>query len=268
QATDQMERDPNAVSPTRCNRLTGSPRFRSVSPNRVFVGGIDFKTNENDLKEFFGQYGSVTEVKIIRDRAGVRKGYGFVAFETQEEAQKILQDARKLKYKDKKLCVAPARKKQPQSPNALPSEACTMYLTTSSGYPYVYRNGVAYFHTPEVSSVQQPWPSCSVSGPPVMVAPPVYLPPTYHYQAPTQCLSSQSQWQWSILQSSASSLPLLYLRPSEVIHQPIGINQEGECVSPPLLMEAPVPELYSDHGVQTLHPQPYVQSHIAMPGAV
>lgn len=33
-----------------------------------------------------------------------------------------------------------------------------MYLTTSSGYPYIYHNGVAYFHTPEVASVQQPWP--------------------------------------------------------------------------------------------------------------
>lgn len=36
-------------------------------------------------------------------------------------------------------------------------EAGSMYFT-SSGYPYIYRNGVAYFHMPEVASVQQPWP--------------------------------------------------------------------------------------------------------------
>ncbi|NWI38754.1 BOLL protein, partial [Picathartes gymnocephalus] len=149
---------------------------------------------------------------------------------------------------------------------AVSPEAGTMYLTTSSGYPYVYHNGVAYFHTSEVSPVQQPWPSRSVSSSPVMVAPPVYQSPTYHYQAPTQCLSSQ--WQWSVAQSPTSSPPLLYLQPSEVFYQPIGINQEGGCISPPLLMEAAVPELYSDHGVQTLHHQPYVQSHIAMPAAV
>lgn len=41
---------------------------------------------------------------------------------------------------------------------AVSPEAGTMYLTTSSGYPYVYHNGVAYFHTSEVSPVQQPWP--------------------------------------------------------------------------------------------------------------
>ncbi|NXB16416.1 BOLL protein, partial [Rhagologus leucostigma] len=268
QATDQMQTESlpsctNTVSPVRLNNLIGSPRFGTVTPNRVFVGGIDFKTNENDLKKFFAQYGSVTEVKIINDRAGVSKGYGFVTFETQEEAQKILQDAKKLNYKDKKLNIGPAIRKQVRSPNA---QAGTMYLTTSSGYPYVYHNGVAYFHTSEVSPVQQPWPSRSVSSSPVMVAPPVYQSPTYHYQAPTQCLSSQ--WQWSVPQSPTSSPPLLYLQPSEVFYQPIGINQEGGCISPPLLMEAAVPELYSDHGVQTLHHQPYVQSHIAMPAAV
>lgn len=36
--------------------------------------------------------------------------------------------------------------------------AGTMYLTTSTGYPYTYHNGVAYFHTPEVTSVPPPWP--------------------------------------------------------------------------------------------------------------
>ncbi|XP_017694209.1 PREDICTED: protein boule-like isoform X2 [Lepidothrix coronata] len=286
--TDQMQTEslppcPNTVSPVRLNNLISSPRFGTVTPNRVFVGGIDFKTNENDLKTFFAQYGSVREVKIINDRAGVSKGYGFVTFETQEEAQKILQDAKKLNYKDKKLNIGPAiRKQQLRSPNArsavtpqagtmytttaVSPEAGTMYLTTSSGYPYVYHNGVAYFHTSEVSPVQQPWPSRSVSSSPVMVAPPVYQSPTYHYQAPTQCFSSQ--WQWSVLQSPTSSPPLLYLQPSEVFYQPIGITQEGGCISPPLLMEAAVPEqLYSDHGVQTLHHQPYAQSHIAMPAA-
>ncbi|NXF00937.1 BOLL protein, partial [Smithornis capensis] len=275
QATDQMQTEslpscPNTVSPVRLNNLISSPGFGTVTPNRVFVGGIDLKTSENDLKRFFAQYGSVREVKIINDRAGVSKGYGFVTFETQEEAQKILQDAKKLNYKDKKLNIGPAiRKQQLRSPNAripVAPDAGTMYLTTSSGYPYIYHNGVAYFHTSEVSPVQQPWPSRSVPSSPVMVSPPVYQSPTYHYQTPTQCFSSQ--WQWSVVQSPTSSPPLLYLQPSEVFYQPIAITQEGGCISPPLLMEAAVPELYSDHGVQTLHHQPYAQNHIAVPAAV
>ncbi|KAM6129310.1 protein boule-like [Pterocles gutturalis] len=268
--TNQMQAEslsssPNTVSPVPLNNLASAPRLGTVTPNRIFVGGIDFKTNEGDLRKFFAQYGSVKEVKIVNDRAGVSKGYGFITFETQEDAQKILQEAKKLNYKDKKLNIGPAVRKQPiRSPrSAVLSEAGTMYLTTSSGYPYIYHNGVAYFHTSEVASVPQLWPSRTVSSPPMMVAQPVYQSPTYHYQAPTQCFPSQ--WQWSVPQSPASSPSFLYLQPSEVIYQPVGITQESGCIPPPLLVEAAVPELYSDHGVQAPYHQPYTQSAMAMP---
>uniref|UniRef100_A0A5F8G6N8 Protein boule-like n=1 Tax=Monodelphis domestica TaxID=13616 RepID=A0A5F8G6N8_MONDO len=158
--TDSLSPSPNPVSPVPLNNPTSAPRFGTVIPNRIFVGGIDFKTNENDLRKFFAQYGSVKEVKIVNDRAGVSKGYGFITFETQEDAQKILQEAEKLNYKDKKLNIGPAIRKQqvgiPRS-SIMPA-AGTMYLTTSTGYPYTYHNGVAYFHTPEVASVPPPWP--------------------------------------------------------------------------------------------------------------
>ncbi|XP_068542724.1 protein boule-like isoform X3 [Anas acuta] len=264
--TESSPSTPNTVSPVPLNNSTGAPRFGTVTPNRIFVGGIDFKTNENDLRKFFAQYGCVREVKIVNDRAGISKGYGFITFETQEDAQKILQEAKKLSYKDKKLNIGPAvRKQQIRIPRStVIPESGTMYLTTSSGYPYIYHNGVAYFHTPEVASVPQPWPSRSVSSSPMMVAQPVYQPPTYHYQAPTQCLPGQ--WQWSVPQSPASSPSFFYAHPSEVIYQPVGIAQEGGCVPPPfLLVEAAVPEPYSDHGVQAPHHQPYAQSAIAMP---
>ncbi|XP_070244858.1 protein boule-like isoform X11 [Bos mutus] len=227
--TDSLSPSPNPVSPVPLNNPTSAPRYGTVIPNRIFVGGIDFKTNENDLRKFFSQYGSVKEVKIVNDRAGVSKGYGFVTFETQEDAQKILQEAEKLNYKDKKLNIGPAIRKQqvgiPRS-SIMPA-AGTMYLTTSTGYPYTYHNGVAYFHTPEVTSVPPPWPS------------------------------------------PASSAPFLYLQPSEVIYQPVEIAQDGGCVPPPLsLMEASVPEPYSDHGVQATYHQVYASSAIAMPAPV
>ncbi|XP_062475686.1 protein boule-like isoform X4 [Pezoporus occidentalis] len=239
--TESLYSCPNTASPVPLNSLTSTPRFGTVTPNRVFVGGIDFKTNENDLKKFFAQYGSVKEVKIVNDRAGVSKGYGFITFETQEDAQKILQEAKKLNYRDKKLNIGPAiRKQQIRNPRStVIPEAATMYLTTSSGYPYIYHNGVAYFHTSEVASVQQPWP------------------------APATCVPSQ--WQWPVPQSAVSSPSFLYVQPSEVIYQPIGITQESGCVPPPLLVEAAAPEVYSDHGVQASHHQPIVQNAIAMP---
>ncbi|XP_034286002.1 protein boule-like isoform X1 [Pantherophis guttatus] len=266
--TDSLSPSPKTVSPVPLNNATSAPRFGTVIPNRIFVGGIDFKTNENDLRKFFSQYGCVKEVKIVNDRAGVSKGYGFVTFETQEDAQKILQEAEKLNYKDKKLNIGPAIRKQqvgiPRS-SIMPA-AGTMYLTTSTGYPYTYHNGVAYFHTPEVASVPQPW-SRSISSSPVMLAQPIYQQPTYHYQAPAQCLPGQ--WQWSIPQSPASPTSFFYLHPSEITYQPLEIAQDGGCVPPPLsLMEAAVPEPYTDHGVQAAYHQVYAPSAIAMPAPV
>lgn len=42
--------------------------------------------------ELFSQYGMVKATKIISDRAGVSKGYGFVTFETEEEARRLTQE--------------------------------------------------------------------------------------------------------------------------------------------------------------------------------
>ena len=83
-------------SPVSCNTTAppatspgNSPRYGVVVPNRVFVGGIASNTTENELQELFSQFGNIKDIKIISDRGGVCKGYGFVTFETEEEAKKV-----------------------------------------------------------------------------------------------------------------------------------------------------------------------------------
>lgn len=49
-------------------------------------------TTESDLCRVFSAYGNVKSTKIIVDRAGVSKGYGFVTFETEQEAQRLQTD--------------------------------------------------------------------------------------------------------------------------------------------------------------------------------
>ncbi|XP_064185663.1 protein boule-like isoform X1 [Anguilla rostrata] len=269
---------PAPVSPCSSVPPHHAPRYGTIIPNRIFVGGIDFKTNESDLRRFFSQHGAVKEVKIVIDRAGVSKGYGFVTFETQEDAQKIIHDvsADRLCFRDKRLNIGQAIRKQqlgvpssgfsissPSPGIAIPASAGTMYLTTSTGYPYTYHNGVAYFHPPEMSPPAQHWPPRSMSGSPVMVAhqaPPVYPQPTYHhYQAPAQCVPGPLQWNMS--QSPVPSSPLLYLQPSELLYQPLDLPADGGCVPPPMpLLEASVPEPYIDHMVQPAYHQLYAQS--------
>ncbi len=59
----------------------------------IYVGNLDFKVNENDLKEIFGEYGTVASVKIIIDKySGKSKGFGFVEMENQSEGKKAIDE--------------------------------------------------------------------------------------------------------------------------------------------------------------------------------
>ncbi|GFX84650.1 protein boule [Trichonephila clavipes] len=128
-----------------------APKFGTLIPNRIFVGGIAANTTESELHSLFASYGNVKATKIILDRAGVSKGYGFVTFETEEEARRIQKEA-EVVLKDRKLNIAPAIKKQPfarvyDSPPALPNGT----ILYPNGIPTVTypTNGVTFFNPPE-----------------------------------------------------------------------------------------------------------------------
>lgn len=84
----------------------------SQIPNRIFVGGISAQTTEGELAQLFSGFGTVKGTKIVVDRAGVSKGYGFVTFETEMEARRIMREAQSVLFKQRKLNIAPAVKKQ------------------------------------------------------------------------------------------------------------------------------------------------------------
>ncbi|XP_046887348.1 protein boule-like [Hypomesus transpacificus] len=278
-STPSPSPDPESAEPSNTTKSHLAPRFGTIIPNRIFVGGIDFKTNENDLRRFFSQHGAVKEVKIVTDRAGVSKGYGFVTFETQDDAQKVLHEADRFSFRDKRLNIGQAIRKQqvvvhsnsfsvsgPNPAMAVPAQCGTMYLTTPTGYPYTYHNGVAYFHSPDIKPLASHWPSHSrsVSGSPVMLThppQPVYQQAAYHhYQAPTQCVPP-GHLQWNVPQSPVPSSPVMYMQPSELLYQPMEPSADGGCVQAALpLLEASIPEQYMDHMGQSPYHQMYAQS--------
>jgi len=55
---------------------------------KIYVGNLSFGTTENDLKELFGQHGTVSEVNLIMDKmTGRSRGFAFVSMEKPEQAQ-------------------------------------------------------------------------------------------------------------------------------------------------------------------------------------
>lgn len=67
-----------------------APKFGTVIHNRIFVGGFSLTTTDEDLWKFFSGFATVTAARVIYDRAGVSKCYGFVTFASPRVARLIV----------------------------------------------------------------------------------------------------------------------------------------------------------------------------------
>jgi RNA recognition motif-containing protein len=57
----------------------------------LYVLNINFRSTQNALRERFSEFGKVVGVYIPTDRGGKSKGFGFVEYATDEEAQAAIQ---------------------------------------------------------------------------------------------------------------------------------------------------------------------------------
>lgn len=65
---------------------------RGMASSKLFVGGLAWGTTDANIKEAFSAFGEVLEVKIICDRdTGRSRGFGFVSFTNEQEAEAALQ---------------------------------------------------------------------------------------------------------------------------------------------------------------------------------
>ncbi len=84
--------------------------------NKLYVGNISFQTDESGLEASFGEYGTVSSVKIITDRmTGRSKGFGFVEMSSPEEAQKCIAglDGQEVGGRTIKVNIAKEREERP-----------------------------------------------------------------------------------------------------------------------------------------------------------
>jgi RNA recognition motif-containing protein len=79
----------------------------------IYVGNLDFKVDENDLKDLFGEYGSVNEAKVITDKfSGRSKGFGFVTMNESAEGKKAINELNGATYENREMVVNEAREKR------------------------------------------------------------------------------------------------------------------------------------------------------------
>ncbi|XP_074030209.1 uncharacterized protein [Leptinotarsa decemlineata] len=152
-----------------------APKYGTLVPNRIFVGGITANTTEGDLMQLFSSYGTVKAAKIIQDRAGVSKGYGFITFESEDDAKRPLKEADNIVFKERKLNIAPAIKKQPFSrafdasspPNVAAGNPAHFFFPPGAAMPY-FQGGVAYYPQPPPAAPGDPNAQQQVYQPPTV----------------------------------------------------------------------------------------------------
>jgi RNA recognition motif-containing protein len=79
---------------------------------KLFIGNLPYTTTNEDLGEYFAQYGEVLSAAVIMDRAtGRSKGFGFVEMTNDEEADAAIAKADGAEMEGRKLTVSEARPK-------------------------------------------------------------------------------------------------------------------------------------------------------------
>ena len=64
----------------------------TTNNKKLFVGNLPFSATEDELRQMFGQFGEIVDLKLIIDRmTGRSKGFAFVEFADEATAQAAIE---------------------------------------------------------------------------------------------------------------------------------------------------------------------------------
>ena len=78
----------------------------------LYIKNLDDIIDDEELRELFSKFGSITSCKVMRESNGASKGCGFVAFAEPEEATRALTEMNQKMVGSKPLYVALAQRKE------------------------------------------------------------------------------------------------------------------------------------------------------------
>ncbi len=77
---------------------------------KLFIGNIEWSTTDDDLKALFEQHGEIEDHIILKDKfSGRSKGFGFVTFTNNEDADKAIEELNGYELNGRALVVNEAR---------------------------------------------------------------------------------------------------------------------------------------------------------------
>lgn len=84
-----------------------------MDKKKLFVGNLPWTMNNDSLKELFAQYGEIIEAIVINDRySGRSKGFGFVTFANEADAEKAVAEMAEKEVDGRKIVVNVAKPRE------------------------------------------------------------------------------------------------------------------------------------------------------------
>jgi RNA recognition motif-containing protein len=84
----------------------------------IYVSNLSFNVQDEDLKEFFAEYGEVTSAKVITVKfTGRSRGFGFVEMSDDAAAQKAIQELDGATVEGRAIKVSEAKPREARPSN-------------------------------------------------------------------------------------------------------------------------------------------------------
>jgi len=81
--------------------------------SKLYVGNLDFSTNDQGLQEAFSGFGDLVSASVVQDKmTGQSRGFGFVEFRSGADAQKAIEAMHGTSLQGRSLTVSVARPRE------------------------------------------------------------------------------------------------------------------------------------------------------------
>ena len=76
----------------------------------IYIGNLNYRVKEADLRQVMEEYGTVESVKIIKDReTGKSKGFAFIEMNNDAQAKQAIEELNGSEFEGRTMIVKEAR---------------------------------------------------------------------------------------------------------------------------------------------------------------
>ncbi len=95
-------------------------RMAELETKKLYVKNLDWNLTEDNVKDYFSQFGEIASIKLPLDKFKRRRGFAFVEYVNDGEAEKALSEAngKSINGTEREMSVEMARAEDPEEREA------------------------------------------------------------------------------------------------------------------------------------------------------